>query len=187
MFTADAAVNANNSSQQPPNWATRISLRNSVPETASWGTEYACGAQNRLLGYAAHLQRHSVHENPLFLHGRRFQRNSVLKTGFYGTEEIFGTKNPLLWYAAHFPCGAGGRKTTPERTTIAQNNHRRKTITGPQNDHRGTTITRPQNDHTGEKGTRGAATKYSSRLQPSQCVTAETLTCYSSKRLFSRA
>ena len=29
---------------------------------------------------------HSVHENPLFLHGRRFQRDSVLKIGFYGTE-----------------------------------------------------------------------------------------------------
>ena len=25
-----------------------------------WGTEYACGAQNRLLGYAAHFQGHSV-------------------------------------------------------------------------------------------------------------------------------
>ena len=45
---------------------------------------------------------HSVHENPLFLHGRRFQRNSVLKIGFYGTEEIFGAKNSLLWYATHF-------------------------------------------------------------------------------------
>ena len=44
---------------------------------------------------------HSVHENPLFLHGRRFQRNSVLKTGFYGTKEIFGAKNSLLGYATH--------------------------------------------------------------------------------------
>ena len=32
----------------------------SVPERASCGTEYACGAQNRLLWYAAHFQRHSV-------------------------------------------------------------------------------------------------------------------------------
>ena len=46
-------------------------------------------------------KRYSVYENPLFLHGRRFQRNSVLKTGSYGTEEIFGAKNSLLWYATH--------------------------------------------------------------------------------------
>ena len=46
----------------------------SVPEKASCGTEYACGAQNRLLWYAAQ------------------------KTGFSGTGVIFGTGNPLLWY-----------------------------------------------------------------------------------------
>ena len=56
-------------------------LWHSVPERASYGTEYAFGAQNRLLGYATHFQRHSVQ-----------------KTGFYGTEGIFGTRNPLLWY-----------------------------------------------------------------------------------------
>ena len=110
---ATADCSANSSSQQPPNWATRISLRNSVPETASWGTEYACRAQNRLLGYAT-----------------CFLRNSVLKIGFYGTEGIFGVRKGLLWYAMRFhsgapvhdpsppvvrngyPCGAGGRKTT---------------------------------------------------------------------------
>lgn len=32
----------------------------SVPERASCGTEYACGAQNSLLGYAVHFLRHSV-------------------------------------------------------------------------------------------------------------------------------
>ena len=32
----------------------------SVPEKASCGTEYARGAQNRLLWYAAHFQGHSV-------------------------------------------------------------------------------------------------------------------------------
>ena len=57
----------------------------SVPEKASCGTEYACGAQNRLLWYAMHFQGHSV-----------------LKKGSCGTEGIFGTGNPLLWYAAHF-------------------------------------------------------------------------------------
>ena len=56
-------------------------LWHSVPERAFYGTEYAFGAQNRLLGYATHFQRHSVQ-----------------KTGFYGTEGIFGTRNPLLWY-----------------------------------------------------------------------------------------
>ena len=56
-------------------------LWHSVPERAFYGTEYACRAQNRLLGYATHFQRHSVQ-----------------KTGVSGTEGIFGTRNPLLWY-----------------------------------------------------------------------------------------
>ncbi len=60
-------------------------LAHSVPDRASWGTEYARGAQNRLLWYATHFQRHSV-----------------LKIGFYGTEGIFGTGNPLLWYRRRF-------------------------------------------------------------------------------------
>lgn len=112
MFKADAAVNANNSSQQPPNWATRISLRNSVPERGFSCTESTRGTVEGLLRYATNFQRHSV-----------------LKIGFYGTEAIFGTGNPLLWYAAHFPCGAGGRKTTPERTTGAQQSPGRRTTT----------------------------------------------------------
>ena len=49
----------------------------SVPEGASWGTEYARGAQNSLLWYAAH-----------------FRKPSVLKTGFYGTEQAFGARKP---------------------------------------------------------------------------------------------
>ena len=53
----------------------------SVPERASCGTEYARGAKNRLLWYAAHFQGHSVR-----------------RTGFSGTGVIFGTGNPLLWY-----------------------------------------------------------------------------------------
>ena len=57
----------------------------SVPERASWGTEYARGAKNRLLWYATHFQGHSVR-----------------RTAFSGTGVIFGTGNPLLWYAAHF-------------------------------------------------------------------------------------
>ena len=47
--------------------------RHSVPERASYGTEYACRAQKGFLGYAM-----------------RFQRHSVRKTGSCGTEEIFG-------------------------------------------------------------------------------------------------
>ena len=61
-----------------------LALWHSVPERASYGTEYAFGAQNRLLGYATHFQRHSVQ-----------------KTGVSGTEGIFGAQNSLLWYAAH--------------------------------------------------------------------------------------
>ena len=58
-----------------------LALRHSVPERASYGTEYACRAKKGFLWYATHSQRHSV-----------------LKTGFYGTEGIFGTGNALLRY-----------------------------------------------------------------------------------------
>ena len=64
---------------------------NSVPERAFSGTEYARGAKNRLLWYAA-----------------RFQRHSVRRTGFYGTEEIFGTGNHLLRYGVHLHSEALG-------------------------------------------------------------------------------
>ena len=37
-----------------------LALWHSVPERAFYGTEYAFGAQNRLLWYATHFQRHSV-------------------------------------------------------------------------------------------------------------------------------
>ena len=57
--------------------ATCLSVWHSVPERASYGTEYACRAQKGLLGYATH-----------------FRRNSVLKTGFYGTERAFGARKP---------------------------------------------------------------------------------------------
>ena len=56
-------------------------LRHSVPERASYGTEYAFGAQKGFLWYATH-----------------FQKLAVLKTGFSGTGEIFGTGNALLRY-----------------------------------------------------------------------------------------
>ena len=56
-------------------------LRHSVPERASWGTEWTRGTVEGLLVYAT-----------------RFQRLSVQKTGVSGTEGIFGTKNPLLRY-----------------------------------------------------------------------------------------
>ena len=60
---------------------------NSVPERASWGTEWTRGTVEGLLVYAT-----------------RFQSPSVQKTGAFGTEEIFGTKNPLLRYGidTHF-------------------------------------------------------------------------------------
>ncbi len=57
-------------------------LQNSVPERASYGTEYACRAKKGVLRYAT-----------------RFLKPSVLKTGFWGTEAIFGTGNALLRYA----------------------------------------------------------------------------------------
>ena len=50
----------------------------------------------------------SVHENPLFLHRRRFQRNSVLKIGFYGTEGIFGARKPPPVVRGAFSSGAPG-------------------------------------------------------------------------------
>ena len=59
----------------------------SVPETPSYGTEYACRAKKGFLWYATHSQRHSV-----------------LKTGFYGTEGIFGTGNALLRYETELVC-----------------------------------------------------------------------------------
>ena len=67
------------------------SLKNSVPERAFSGTEYARGAKNRLLWYATHFQRHSVR-----------------RTGFCGTEEIFGTGNALLRYGVHLHSEALG-------------------------------------------------------------------------------
>ena len=42
----------------------------SVPERATYGTEYACRAQKGFLGYATHFQRHSVRKNRLFRYGR---------------------------------------------------------------------------------------------------------------------
>ncbi len=60
------------------------SLKTSVPERASYGTEYAFGVKKGFLGYAT-----------------RFLKPSVLKTGFWGTEGIFGTGNALLRYGAY--------------------------------------------------------------------------------------
>ena len=36
------------------------SVWHSVPERATYGTEYACRAQKGFLGYATHFQKHSV-------------------------------------------------------------------------------------------------------------------------------
>ena len=123
---AAADCSANSSSQQPPNWATHISLRNSVPERGFSCTESTRGTVEGLLWYAT-----------------CFQRNSVLKIGFSGTGEIFGTKKPLLWYALRFQgprcmthpllwygrdvrvlreAAKRHRSTPPEHTSRAQNN-----------------------------------------------------------------
>ena len=78
-----------------------------VLKKASWGTRRIFGSIRCKKQASTVRKRYSVHENPLFLHGRRFQRNSVLKIGFYGTEDVFGVKNSLLWYATRFqgpPC-----------------------------------------------------------------------------------
>ena len=37
-----------------------VSLKTSVPERASYGTEYAFGVKKGFLGYATRFQRHSV-------------------------------------------------------------------------------------------------------------------------------
>ena len=63
-----------------------------VLKKASWGTRRVFRGTRCSKQASTVRKGHSVHENPLFLHGRRFLRNSVLKTSFYGTEEIFGAK-----------------------------------------------------------------------------------------------
>ena len=83
------------------------SLKNSVPERAFSGTEYARGAKNRLLWYATHFQRHSVR-----------------RTGFCGTEEIFGTGKALLWYGGASSFG-GTRYRKPPPTVRGVSSERR--------------------------------------------------------------
>ena len=51
-----------------------------VRKKASWGTRRIFGSIRCKKQASTVQKRYSVHENPLFLHGRRFQRNSVLKT-----------------------------------------------------------------------------------------------------------
>ena len=112
---AAADCSANSSSQQPPNGATRISLRNSVPERGFSCTESTRGTVEGLLRYAT-----------------CFQRNSVLKIGFYGTEGIFGTKNPLLWYGMDIRVVREAAKRHRSAPPGQQNDHRRKTTTRAQ-------------------------------------------------------
>ena len=71
------------------------SLKNSVPERAFSGTEYARGAKNRLLWYATHFRKHSVR-----------------RTGFCGTEGIFGTGNALLRYGVYLQSAVQERAST---------------------------------------------------------------------------
>ena len=40
--------------------ATCLCVWHSVPERATYGTEYACRAQKGFLGYATHFRKHSV-------------------------------------------------------------------------------------------------------------------------------
>ncbi len=91
-----------------------------VLKKASWGTRRIFGSIRCKKQASTVRKGHSVHENPLFLHGRRFQRNSVLKTGFYGTEEIFGAKNSLLWYATHLQRPAKRHPVTPNASSKAR-------------------------------------------------------------------
>ncbi len=58
-----------------------------VPERASWGTEYALGAQNSLLGYRMgfHSEAFGV-KNRLFWYGSDI---SVPETPFSSTEQTF--------------------------------------------------------------------------------------------------
>ena len=86
-------------------------LQNSVPERASYGTEYACRAKKGFLRYAT-----------------RFLKPSVLKTGFWGTEAIFGTGNALLRYATRFQrrrtadsADCGQPSAAPDTSSKAQN------------------------------------------------------------------
>ena len=72
-----------------------------VLKKASWGTRRIFRGIRCKKQASTVRKGYSVYENPLFLHGRRFQRNSVPKIGFYGTGGIFGTGNSLLWYATH--------------------------------------------------------------------------------------
>ena len=83
-------------------------LWHSVPERAFYGTEYACRAQNRLLGYATHFQRHSVQ-----------------KTGVSGTEGIFGAQNSLPWYAAHHGYSVQPPSLVRNRSLGAKKGHHR--------------------------------------------------------------
>ena len=85
-----------------------LALWYSVPERASYGTEYAFGAQNRLLGYATHFQRHSVQ-----------------KTGVSGTEGIFGAQNSLPWYAAHHGYSVQPPSLVRNRSLGAKKGHHR--------------------------------------------------------------
>ena len=60
--------------------ATCLCVWHSVPERATYGTEYACRAQKGFLGYATHFQRHSVRKNRLLRYGRdiRCQKQASL-------------------------------------------------------------------------------------------------------------
>ena len=84
--------------QKPPSTVRNV---RAVRRTGSCGTRRIFRGTRCAEQASVVRKGHSVHENPLFLHGRCFQRNSVLKIGFYGTEGIFGTGNALLRYGMH--------------------------------------------------------------------------------------
>ena len=63
-YTSGLLKKGDKSNMNPESWIKTFGVlviqRHSVPETPSYGTEYACRAQNRLLWYATHFLRHSV-------------------------------------------------------------------------------------------------------------------------------
>ena len=82
-----------------------------VLKKASWGTRRIFGGTRCKKQASTVRKRYSVHENPLFLHGRRFQRNSVLKTGFSGTRRIRGV--PCQKQPPAAPDASSVRETAP--------------------------------------------------------------------------
>ena len=85
----------------------------SVPERATYGTEYACRAQKGFLGYATHFQYIRCKKQAFPVQ----KRYSEHKTAFSGTRRIFkGPQNSRLhrlWTASCPPDASSVRETAP--------------------------------------------------------------------------